>query len=196
MLALAVTAAALSVNAAMAVLQHRQTAEVTELPAGGPIEEPAVGAFQVTSEITEISVERAMEAGDESGPPIEGFETPVVIEGQGTTPMAATLDPGLWIAEVRFFDYTSPTLGTIPGVNIRSREGMGGMRWSSSGSATSWAALHVGGWIPTQIPGFTPGAVIVNVDAIPEDVQWLVRFRRLGELERPDGALNWSDVRR
>ena len=50
--------------------------------------------------------------------------------------------------------------------------------------------------MPTQIPGFTPGEVIVHVSAIPEDVQWLVRFSRLGELQRPDGALNWSDVRR
>jgi len=39
--------------------------------------------------------------------------------------------------------------------------------------------------------------VIVRVAAVPKDVQGLVRFRRLGELQRPDGALNWpSDVRR
>ena len=153
--------------------------------AAGTVRSTAKGGLTLTSEVREIPLGQAMAAkGEADASPSEPFPAPdIVIEGQGTTPAdPLELAAGLWIADIKYLAYEPPTLGTIPNVSVNSRFGVGGMAWSGR----SWAALFVGDWQhPGHVATFTPGEVIVQVSAIPEDVQWIIRFRPLGELQRP-----------
>ncbi len=152
--------------------------------AAGTVRPTAKGGLTMTSEVREIPLGQAMAARDEAdASPIEPFPAPdIVIEGQGTTPAdPLDLGDGLWIAHIKYLAYEPPTLGTIPHVSINSRFGIGGMAWSGR----SWAALFVSDWQHPEVATFTRGEVIVRVSDIPEDVQWVIRFRPLGDLKRP-----------
>lgn len=114
------------------------------------------------------------------------FENPIAQEvsvwahGYGASSAGPIeLTAGLWIVDVRFNDYTPPTHGPLPGVTVHAVECCGGMGWTGN----AWAALHVGDWQHPELVTFTPGAVVVEIHAIPADVMWWVTFERLGELK-------------
>lgn len=175
-LAAVVIAASLALMAAVALLQYREIAA----GASGAIE--AGQRFEATHVVAEVSPKEAMPSRDAGGPPIGSPAPDVVIEGQGTTPAPVDLRPGLWVAEIRFIEYTPPTVGEIPGVSINSRSGNGGMAWSGR----EWAPLFVGDWRhPGRVASFLSGDVLGQVTAIPEDVRWVLRFVPLGDLRRP-----------
>lgn len=152
---------------AVAWLDFDRRSSYGAVAAAGTVRSTATGGLTGTSRVRDIPLGQAMAAR---------------IEGQGTTPAdPLDLGDGLWIAEIKYLAYEPPTLGTIPHVSINSRFGVGGMAWSGR----SWAALFVSDWQHPDVATFTRGEVIVRVSDIPEDVQWVIRFRPLGDLKRP-----------
>ncbi|MCY3783946.1 MAG: hypothetical protein OXG79_09195 [Chloroflexi bacterium] len=168
MLAAVVIAGALSVTAAVEMLQLRRQQ--------APLD--ASGTGMTAAYVTMLDRART-DARHVFDVPVSP-EVSVWAYGWG----ASSADPieltsGLWIVDVRFNDYTPPTHGPLPGVTVHAVGCCGGMGWTG----TAWAAIHVGDWQHPELVTFTPGAVIVEVHAIPADVMWWVTFKRLGDLK-------------
>ena len=99
-----VIAAALSVSASIAVLQHRQSAGFWELTA-----DSMTGVGEIRTESTTTVT-----------------QTSTHISGTGAEPSdpVELLSEGLWVVSVRFSDYEPPEVGAIPTVNLSSVSGL------------------------------------------------------------------------
>ncbi|MCY3934379.1 MAG: hypothetical protein OXG09_00055 [Chloroflexi bacterium] len=176
-----VIAGALSVTAAVAVLDHRRTAEwntfisnAMRADSSGPM---------VTSEIVrEVPVHGSHLRSDAP----QEF---LYVNGVGSEPTSPInlVSEGLWLVKIRFADDEPPDVDTIPSVSLTSVSGSGGIAWSGDW----WNRIYVTGdsdWaliLGERMAVFTRGEVVVHISDLPDDVAWWVEFERLGEFKQP-----------
>ena len=164
-----VIAAALSVSAALDVVEHRQSAESWEQIADSIMGVGGIGEVRTesTTTVTQASTH---------------------ISGTGAEPSETVelLSEGLWVVSVRFSDYEPPEVGAIPTVNLSSVSGSGGAGWSGNW----WNHIYVTadrdwgeGRAYQPFATFTPGEVVLHISDLPDDVMWFAKFERIGELQ-------------
>jgi len=108
--------------------------------------------------------------------------------GSGPTESFELVSEGLWVVTVHYTDYEPPEVGDIPTVNLSSITGSRSAGWPGR----SWnhiyvtADLAVVEKLGARTATFTPGEVVLHIADLPDDVQWVARFERLGELKLPE----------
>jgi len=178
-LSLVVIAAALSVNAAFLVLQYKQSEAFYSYASDSAVyysDDASGGAIRTESTTTVTQESMHIEgAGAEPSEPIE------------------LLTEGLWVVSVHFLSYEPPEVGNIPTVNLNSIDGIGGASWSGD----SWIHIYVtADWDVVHdldfgsrriaIAPFTSGEAVLHISDLPEEVNWVAKFKRLGELKLPE----------
>ena len=164
-LAAVVIAAALSVNAAITVGEHRRTMEFYDMTTSGFVGDGEVRTESTTT-VTQAST-HISGTGSEPSDPVE------------------LLSEGLWVVSVRFSDYEPPEVGNIPTVNLSSVSGSGGAGWSGNW----WNHIYVtadreqANDVGSRIATFTPGEIVLHISDLPDDVEWWADFERIGELQ-------------
>jgi len=175
-LSLVVIAGALSVNAAFTVLQYKQSEAFYDFASDSAVYYSDDSDGEIRTESTTIVTQESM-----------------VIEGTGSEPTEAIelLSEGLWVVRVHFLSYEPPKVGNIPTVNLNSIDGKGGAGWSGN----SWMHIYVTAeWDVVRdldfgsrsIAPFTSGEVVLQIADLPDDVDWVAKFERLGELKLPE----------
>ncbi|MCY4114894.1 MAG: hypothetical protein OXG33_13305 [Chloroflexi bacterium] len=176
-----VIAGALSVTAAIAVLDYRRAAEWNTFISNAMRAD--VSGRMVTSEIVrDVPVHG-------SEPTSDAPQEFLYVNGVGSEPTIpiSLVSEGLWLVRIRFADDEPPDVDTIPNVILTSVGGSGGVRWSRDW----WNRIYVTGdrdWaqvLGERMAVFTPGEVVVHISDLPDDVAWWVEFERLGELKQP-----------
>ena len=161
-----VIAAALSVNAALDMVEHRRTMEFYDMTTSGFVGEGEIRTESTTT-VTQASTH---------------------ISGTGSEPSETVelLSEGLWVVSVRFSDYEPPEIGAIPTVNLSSVSGSGGAGWSGNW----WNHIYVTadrdwgeGRAYQPFATFTPGEVVLHISDLPDDVMWFAKFERIGEMQ-------------
>ncbi len=180
-LAAVVIAGALSVTAAIAVLDYRRTAEWNTFISNAMRAD--LSGRMVTSEIVrEVPVHGSQPTSDAP----QKFLYANSVGSEPTTPVNL-LSEGLWLVRIRFAEDEPPDVDTILSVSITNVSGSGGITWSEDW----WNRIYVTGdsdWaqvLGERMAVFTPGEIVVHISDLPDNVAWWVEFERLGELKQP-----------
>ena len=176
-----VIAGALSISAAVAVLDYRRTAEWNTFISNAM--QADLSARMVTSAIVrEVPADGAVPAPDIPQKILHANGV-----GSEPTPPIPLQSEGLWLVRVGFADDHPPVGDAFPTVSVISVSGSGGAEWSGAG----WHRFYVTTdreWahdLSARMAVFTPGEIVVRIADLPDDLPWYAEFERLGELTQP-----------